>query len=121
MILASASWYGLSSSQSPSTTVELERMKAIPYASTIGSIMYAMICTRLDVSYALSITSRYQQNPGENHWITVKNILKYLRRTKDTFLIYGGIEEELSVKCYTDVSFQTDKDDSISIKICCYD
>ena len=39
--------------------------------------------------------------------------LKYLRRTKDTFLIYGG-EEELSVKGYTDPSFQTDKDDSRS-------
>ena len=104
----------LSSSQSPSTTVEPERMKGIPYTSAVGSIMYAMICTRLDVSYALSITSRYQQNPGENHWIAVKNILKYLRRTKDMFLIYGGVEEELSVKCYTDASFQTDRDDSKS-------
>ncbi|KAG8481078.1 hypothetical protein CXB51_025801 [Gossypium anomalum] len=65
----------------------------------------------LDVSYALSMTSRYQVDPGERHWTTVKNILKYLRRTKDTFLIYGG-EEELSVKGYTDASFQTDKDDS---------
>ncbi|KAG8483010.1 hypothetical protein CXB51_021928 [Gossypium anomalum] len=66
-----------------------------------------------DVSYALSMTSRYQVDPGEGHWTTVKNILKYLRRTKDTFLIYGG-EEELSVKGYTDASFQIDKDDSRS-------
>jgi hypothetical protein len=44
----------------------------------------------------------------------VKNILKYLRRTKDMFLIYGGLDEELSVKCYTDASFQTDRDDSRS-------
>jgi hypothetical protein len=56
------------------------------------------------------MTSRFQSNPGESHWIAVKNILKYLRRTKDQFLIYGG-EEELSVKGYTDASFQTDKDD----------
>ncbi|KAG8497202.1 hypothetical protein CXB51_008577 [Gossypium anomalum] len=83
------------------------------YASAIGSIMYAMLCTRPDVSYALSMTSRYQVDPGEGHWTTVKNILKYLRRTKNTFLIYGG-EEELSVKGYTDASFQTDKDDSRS-------
>ena len=83
----------LSSSQSPNTTVELERMKGIPYASAIGSIMYAMIY------------------PGENHWIAVKNILKYLRRTKDMFLVYGGVEEELSVKY---ASFQTDRDDSKS-------
>ena len=85
-------------------------MSKVPYASAIGSIMYAMLCTRPDVSYALSMTSRYQVDPGERHWITVKNILKYLRKTKDTFLIYGG-EEELIVTGYTDASFQTDKDD----------
>ncbi|XP_039682830.1 secreted RxLR effector protein 161-like [Medicago truncatula] len=85
-------------------------MRDIPYASAIGSIMYAMICTRPDVSYALSATSRYQSNPGNDHWIAVKNILKYLRRTKDTFLVYGG-QEELSVIGYTDASFQTDHDD----------
>jgi len=43
----------------------------------------------------------------------VKNILKYLRRTKNVFLVYGG-EEELVVTGYTDASFQTDKDDSKS-------
>ena len=64
-------------------------MSKIPYASAIGSIMYAMLCTRPDVSYALSITSRYQSDPGESHWTTVKNILKYLRRSKDMLLVYG--------------------------------
>ncbi|KAK9036866.1 hypothetical protein V6N11_021790 [Hibiscus sabdariffa] len=88
-------------------------MSQIPYASAIGSIMYAMICTRLDLSYALSMTSQYQANPGEGHWTTVKNILKYLRRTKDAFLVYGG-KEELGIKGYTNASFQTDKDDSRS-------
>ncbi|KAK8506813.1 hypothetical protein V6N12_000384 [Hibiscus sabdariffa] len=103
----------LSKEMCPLTPQERERMSQIPYASAIGSIMYAMICTRPDLSYALSMTSRYQANPGEGHWITVKNILKYLRRTKDVFLVYGG-EEELGIKDYTDASFQTDKDDSRS-------
>ena len=85
-------------------------MSRIPYPSAIGSIMYAMSCTRPDIAYALSVKSRYQSDPGESHWIAVKNILKYLRRTKDVFLIYGG-EEELIVNGYTDASFQTDKDD----------
>ncbi|XP_045790924.1 secreted RxLR effector protein 161-like [Trifolium pratense] len=85
-------------------------MNEIPYASVIGSIMYAMLCTRPDVSYALSATSRYQSDPDESHWIAVKNILKYLRRTKDSFLIFGNMEE-LAVVGYTDASFQTDKDD----------
>ena len=86
-------------------------MDKIPYASAIGSIMYAMLCTRPDVSYALSMTSRFQSDPGECHWIAVKNILKYLRRTKDIFLIYGGQEGELVIRGYTDVGFQYDLDD----------
>ena len=80
-------------------------MSKIPYASAIGSIMIAMLCTRPDVSYALSITSRYQSDPGESHWIAVKNILKYLRRSKDMFLVYGRLEDDLVVNGYTDASF----------------
>ncbi|KAI5446287.1 hypothetical protein KIW84_014214 [Lathyrus oleraceus] len=100
----------LSKTQSPSTKEERDRMNKIPYASAIGSIMYAMLCTQPDVSYALSATSRYQSDPGDAHWVAVKNILKYLRRTKDSFFIYRG-QEELVVIGYTDASFQTDKDD----------
>src|SRR6185312_7995979 len=103
----------LSKTQCPTTTDERERMSKVPYASAIRSIIYAMISTRPDVSYTLSVTSRYQSDPGESHWTAVKNILKYLRRTKDVFLVYGG-EEELVVSGYTDASFQTDKDDFIS-------
>ncbi|XP_057788404.1 secreted RxLR effector protein 161-like [Salvia miltiorrhiza] len=88
-------------------------MTRVPYASAIGSIMYAMLCTRPDVAHALSVTSRYQSNPGEEHWKVVKSILKYLRRTKDLFLIYGG--GELKLEGFTDSSFQSDKDDSKSM------
>ncbi|KAK3119169.1 hypothetical protein QOZ80_9BG0715040 [Eleusine coracana subsp. coracana] len=103
----------LSKTQCPSTPDEQEKMRAIPYASAVGSIMYAMISTRPDVAYALSAVSRYQSNPGEAHWGANKNILKYLRRTMGMFLVYRG-EEELVVNGYTDASFQTDKDDSRS-------
>ena len=64
-------------------------MSVISYASTIGSIMYNILCTKPDVSYALSVTSKYQSDPSEGHWVAIKNILKYLRSTKDVFLIYG--------------------------------
>ena len=43
--------------------------------------------------------------------MAVKNILKYLRRTKDLFLVFGGSVDEISVTGYTDASFQTDRDD----------
>jgi ATP-binding cassette subfamily B (MDR/TAP) protein 1 len=42
------------------TKIDRDRMERIPYASAIGSIIYVMLCTKLDVSYALSITNRYQ-------------------------------------------------------------
>ena len=58
----------------------------------------------------MSVTSRYQSNPDEEHWIAVKNILKYLRRTKDLFLIFGG-GSELRVEGYTDSDFMSDPDD----------
>ena len=100
----------LSKAQSSSSSVERDCMSKIPYALAIGSIMYAMLCTHPDVSYALSVTSRCQYDLNECHWTAVKNILKYLRRTKDAFLVYGN-EEDLVVKGYIDASFQTDKDD----------
>jgi hypothetical protein len=88
----------LSKNQCPKTCDECVQMSKVPYGSAIGSIMYAMICTRPDVSYALSVSSRYQSDPGLAHWVVVKNILTYLRKTKDMLLIYGG-DEELVVSC----------------------
>jgi hypothetical protein len=57
----------LSKKQCPTDPDEQERMRAIPYASATQSIMYVMICTHLDVSYALSTMSRYQSNYGDAH------------------------------------------------------
>ena len=65
-------------------------MSSIPYASAVGSIMYAMLCAGPDVAYALGIVNRFQADPGEDHRKTKKNILKYLRSTKDIFLVYEG-------------------------------
>ncbi|GKA02506.1 zinc finger, CCHC-type containing protein [Tanacetum coccineum] len=82
----------LSKSQGASTPAEIQRMQNIPYASAVGSIMYVVRCTRPDVAFAQNITSRFQQNPSKLHWTIVKNILKYLRNTKDMFLVYGDAE-----------------------------
>jgi hypothetical protein len=103
----------LRKAQCPAKAKDRETMSNVPYALTIGSTMYAMLCTRPDVSNALSLTSRYQSDPGVEHWTVVKNILKYLNRTKEMFLIYGG-DEQLAVKCYADASFDTNPDDSKS-------
>ncbi|KAJ9557476.1 hypothetical protein OSB04_012090 [Centaurea solstitialis] len=69
-----------------------KNMRLIPYASVIRSIMYVMLCTRLDVAYSVKPIG----------W-DVTNILKYLRRTKDFSLVYRGSVDEINV-------FQTDRD-----------
>ena len=88
-------------------------MKVIPYALAIGSIKYAMLCTRPIVYPALSLAREYNSDLGVDHWTAVKNILKYLKRTKDMFLVHGG-DEELIVKGYVDARFNTDPDNSES-------
>ncbi|TYK14490.1 gag/pol protein [Cucumis melo var. makuwa] len=82
-------------------------MSNIPYASAIGSLMYAMLCTRPDICYSVGIVSKYQSNPGRDHWTAVKNILKYLRRTKDYMFVYGS--KDLILTRNTDSDFQSDK------------
>ena len=103
----------LSKTQCPTTAEDREKMKDVPYASAIGSIMYAMLCTIPDVCLAISLARRYQSNPGADHWTADKNILKYLKRTKDMFHIYGG-DKELVVNGYINASFYIDPDDSKS-------
>jgi hypothetical protein len=57
----------LSKAQCPQTDEEHQYMSEVPFALAIGSILYAMICTRPDVSFALSATSRHQSDPGKEH------------------------------------------------------
>ena len=61
--------------------------------------MYAMLCTRPDICYVVGMVNRYQSDPGEEHWIAVKHILKYLRRTRDYMLVYQ--DESLEPVGYT--------------------
>ena len=57
----------LSTAQCSTTAEDREKMSVVPYASAIGSIMYAMVCTRPDVNLAVSLVGRYQSNPGMEH------------------------------------------------------
>ena len=65
----------LSKTQSPTTAEDRNRMKIIPYALAIGSIKYAMLCTRPIVYPALSLEREYNFDLRVDHWIVVKNIL----------------------------------------------
>ena len=96
----------LSVNQRPRTEAEKERMRGIPYASVVESLMYAMLRTRPDIYFTMGMVSRYQSDPDEEHWIAVKHILKYLRRMRDYKLV--NHDESLEPIGYTDSDFQSD-------------
>ena len=62
----------LSIKQRPLTNEEKEDMERVPYASAVGSLMYAMVCTRPDIAYAVGSVSRFLANPGREHWNAIK-------------------------------------------------
>ena len=53
---------------SSSTEDEREYMSSVPYSNAVGSLMYAMVCTRPDISHAVGMVSRYMHDPGKGHW-----------------------------------------------------
>ena len=69
----------LSKTQSPTTTEDRKRMKVNPYASTIVSIKYAILCTRSIVYPTLSLAREYNSDLGVDHWTAVKIILSGIR------------------------------------------
>ena len=61
----------LSSSHCPSNDEEFEYMSRVPHSSVFGSLMYVMVCSRPDLSFAMSLVSRYMANLGKEHWKVV--------------------------------------------------
>ena len=68
----------LSSSQCPTYPLEMEEMSRVPYQSVVTSLMYDMVCTRLDIAQVVRILSYYMSNPRRAHWDVVKRVFKYL-------------------------------------------
>ena len=73
----------LSAEQCPKTQEEEEDMSRVPYASAVGNMMYAMVCTRLDIAHAVGVLSRFMSKPGKELWTAVKQVFRYLRGTSD--------------------------------------
>jgi hypothetical protein len=103
-----AGHFKLSSKQCPSSKTEREEMKKVPYASAVGSLMYAMVCTRPDIAHAIGVVSRFLSNPGKEHWRAVKWILRYLRGTSNLCLCFGDGKPVLDG--YTDADMAGDID-----------
>ena len=84
----------------------------VEYASAIGSLMYAMHCTRPDIAFSICKLSRFTKNPGVMHWKARTRVLGYLKRTKDLGLFYNNFPTVL--RGYTDASWITSTHDKMS-------
>ena len=102
------SHFKLSKEQSLKTEEERDHMSKVPYASAIGSLMYAMVCTRPDIAHAVGVMSRFMSRPGKQHWEAVKWILRYLKGSSDTCLYFTGAS--LKLQGYVDADFAGDID-----------
>jgi len=80
------------------------------YQSMIGSLMYTMTATRPDIAYAIGVLSWYNHDPSNEHMIALKHVFRYLNRTKDWRLRFGG-EEEGALRCYVDSDYAGCPDD----------
>jgi Reverse transcriptase (RNA-dependent DNA polymerase) len=103
---------GLSLRMCPKTPDEKTKMEKVPYSSTVSSLMYAMMCTKPDISFIVGMMSRYQANSGVSHWKVVKRILKYLKGTVDYSLCFQG--ENLQLMGYADADWGGDLDEGKS-------
>ena len=79
-------------------------MQKIPYALAVGSLMYAQVCTRLDITFIVGMLGKYMSNPGVDHWKAAKRIMWYLKRTKDFMLTYER-SDSLEIIGYSDSDF----------------
>jgi hypothetical protein len=91
---------------------ERSKMENVPYASTVGFLMYAQVWIpmRPNLTFATEVFSRYQKNPSWAHWIGVKKSMRYCQGTKDYMLTYRRTND-LVVECYTYADFASDEDD----------
>ena len=84
-----ASHFKLSKKLCLQTKEEEEQMEDIPYSCVVGSVMYAMVCSRPDIAQAVSMVSRYMSNPSKGHWEAPKWLLRYLKGTSNVCLKFG--------------------------------
>ena len=63
--------FKLSTVQCPSSDEDVEYMSKVSYSSAVGSLMYDIVCSRIDLPYAMSLVSRYMSNRSKEHWKAV--------------------------------------------------
>ena len=106
-----ANHFRLSGSQYPKNDEKIENMSKVPYASAVGCLIYAIVCTRPDLAHAVSIVSRYIANPGREDWNAVKWIFRYLKGTTEYEILFSRQPGTNSVIGYVDADYVSEVDD----------
>jgi hypothetical protein len=83
-----------------------EEMQGIPYKTAVGSLMYAMVGTRPDLAFLVSMVSQFMSRAGPSHWMAVKRIMRYLKGILDLKLCLGG--KDVSLRGYYDAHWGGD-------------
>jgi hypothetical protein len=83
----------LSKAMCPTTDEEKKRMEQYPYKSILGQVLYIAITARPDIATAVSSCGRYSQNPGQEHWDALLQIVRYLNGTRKLRLVLGGCKK----------------------------
>ncbi|KAF2323179.1 hypothetical protein GH714_033902 [Hevea brasiliensis] len=96
LIVSFTAHFKLSIDISPKIDEKIEHMSSIPYSSTVGSIMYAIVCTQPNILYTVSVVSRYMSRPRKEHWQAMKWILRYLKGAPFSVYFVKIDKEELS-------------------------
>ena len=80
------------------------------YRQAVGSLIYAMTCTRPDICWTVTKLSQYLSSPAQEHWIAVKHVLRYLKGTQDYELCYQKHESELKLVGYSDADWASNEE-----------
>ena len=80
----------MSGDKYPKMKAEKIEMNKIPYDVVVGSLMYAMVCTGLDIAYVVRVLSRFMSKPIKALWVLVMWILWHLRGTSSMCLQFSS-------------------------------
>ena len=82
-----------------------------PFREAVGSLIYAVTCTRPDIAFAVSQVSQFSSSPTQAHWEAVKRIFSYLNGTASHGIVFGSSDSRNELVAYTDADFASNLDD----------
>ena len=81
----------------------------VPYREAVGNLMYLMVVSRPDIAFAINVASHALEKPTTAHWKLVKRILRYIKGTLNTGLLYKNKDYKDEMMTYSDADYAGDK------------